>query len=191
MRNAVVLERHGASPGTSSSTRRWPAAPTTAPCPSARADDLATVDRRDDDTGPVRTAGVACALGKMPRSAPAAVTRPPCCRRSSGTFHHRADRCPAEGGAPAPRLGCRNTASVTATVPGVAGPGSVRRNSRRCRTRRRAGGAAGAARAGGRLVIPVGMPGQQDLVRITCTDAGFEREVLCPVSFVPLLEGTD
>lgn len=45
--------------------------------------------------------------------------------------------------------------------------------------------------AGGRLVIPVGMPGQQDLVRITRTDAGFEREILCPVSFVPLLEGTD
>jgi protein-L-isoaspartate(D-aspartate) O-methyltransferase len=43
---------------------------------------------------------------------------------------------------------------------------------------------------GGRLIIPVGPAGRQDLVRITRTDAGFERENLCAVSFVPLLEGT-
>jgi len=43
---------------------------------------------------------------------------------------------------------------------------------------------------GGRLVIPVGPPGRQDLVRITRTSTGFERESLCAVSFVPLLEGT-
>jgi protein-L-isoaspartate(D-aspartate) O-methyltransferase len=42
----------------------------------------------------------------------------------------------------------------------------------------------------GRLVIPVGPQGRQDLVRITRTTAGLERETLCSVSFVPLLEGT-
>ncbi len=41
----------------------------------------------------------------------------------------------------------------------------------------------------GRLVIPVGPAGNQDLVRITRTATGFEREHLCAVSFVPLVEG--
>jgi protein-L-isoaspartate(D-aspartate) O-methyltransferase len=43
---------------------------------------------------------------------------------------------------------------------------------------------------GGRLVIPVGPPGHQELVRITRTEAGFAREVLEHVSFVPFREGT-
>ncbi len=43
---------------------------------------------------------------------------------------------------------------------------------------------------GGRLVIPVGPPGNQELVRITRTEAGFAREVLEQVSFVPFREGT-
>jgi len=43
---------------------------------------------------------------------------------------------------------------------------------------------------GGRLVIPVGPQGRQDLVRVTRTATGLERETLCTVSFVPLLEGT-
>jgi len=43
---------------------------------------------------------------------------------------------------------------------------------------------------GGRLIIPVGPSGRQDLVRITRSETGFDREVLCAVSFVPLLEGT-
>lgn len=43
---------------------------------------------------------------------------------------------------------------------------------------------------GGRLVIPVGPQGRQELVRITRTDDGLVRESLCRVSFVPLLEGT-
>jgi protein-L-isoaspartate(D-aspartate) O-methyltransferase len=43
---------------------------------------------------------------------------------------------------------------------------------------------------GGRLIIPVGPSGRQELIRITRTTAGFERENLCAVSFVPLLEGT-
>lgn len=43
---------------------------------------------------------------------------------------------------------------------------------------------------GGRLIIPVGPPGQQDLVRVTRTADGFPRELLCRVSFVPLVEGT-
>ena len=43
---------------------------------------------------------------------------------------------------------------------------------------------------GGRMVIPIGPPGRQELVRITRTNAGLETENLCAVSFVPLLEGT-
>ena len=43
---------------------------------------------------------------------------------------------------------------------------------------------------GGRLIIPVGPAGQQELVRMTRTASGLEQEVLCQVSFVPLLEGT-
>lgn len=42
---------------------------------------------------------------------------------------------------------------------------------------------------GGRLVIPVGPSGSQELVRMTRTEAGLEREHLCWVSFVPLVEG--
>lgn len=48
----------------------------------------------------------------------------------------------------------------------------------------------GQLRVGGRLVIPVGPSGQQDLVRYTRTPDGFEREQLSRVSFVPLVEGT-
>jgi protein-L-isoaspartate(D-aspartate) O-methyltransferase len=44
---------------------------------------------------------------------------------------------------------------------------------------------------GGRLIIPVGPPGMQDLVRVTRTETGFQRESLCKVSFVPLVEGRD
>jgi protein-L-isoaspartate(D-aspartate) O-methyltransferase len=42
---------------------------------------------------------------------------------------------------------------------------------------------------GGRLIIPVGPAGRQDLMRVTRTEAGLEQETLCTVSFVPLLEG--
>ena len=42
---------------------------------------------------------------------------------------------------------------------------------------------------GGRLVVPVGPEGQQQLLRITRQEAGVQREVLGPVSFVPLLGG--
>lgn len=48
----------------------------------------------------------------------------------------------------------------------------------------------GQLRVGGRLIIPVGPAGQQDLVRYTRTADGFEREQLSRVSFVPLVEGT-
>jgi protein-L-isoaspartate(D-aspartate) O-methyltransferase len=44
---------------------------------------------------------------------------------------------------------------------------------------------------GGRLIIPVGPVGNQELVRMTRSAAGFEREHLCWVTFVPLLEGKD
>jgi protein-L-isoaspartate(D-aspartate) O-methyltransferase len=43
---------------------------------------------------------------------------------------------------------------------------------------------------GGRMVIPVGPPGRQDLLRIVRTEEDFEQESLLPVSFVPLLGGT-
>jgi protein-L-isoaspartate(D-aspartate) O-methyltransferase len=43
---------------------------------------------------------------------------------------------------------------------------------------------------GGIMVIPVEVsPGRQELLRITRTDDGFERESLMPVRFVPLVEG--
>ncbi|MDJ0928407.1 MAG: protein-L-isoaspartate(D-aspartate) O-methyltransferase [Gammaproteobacteria bacterium] len=44
---------------------------------------------------------------------------------------------------------------------------------------------------GGRLIIPVGPPGWQELMRVTRTEDGFDRERLCGVSFVPLLGGTE
>ncbi|HMA12609.1 MAG TPA: protein-L-isoaspartate O-methyltransferase, partial [Steroidobacteraceae bacterium] len=42
---------------------------------------------------------------------------------------------------------------------------------------------------GGRLVVPVGPEGQQQLLRITRRENGLHREVLGAVSFVPLLAG--
>lgn len=42
---------------------------------------------------------------------------------------------------------------------------------------------------GGRLVAPVGQPQAQQLVRIDRTPIGFERRMMGPVSFVPLLSG--
>lgn len=42
---------------------------------------------------------------------------------------------------------------------------------------------------GGRLVAPVGPEGAQQLLRVTHRESGFHKEVLGPVSFVPLLPG--
>jgi protein-L-isoaspartate(D-aspartate) O-methyltransferase len=42
---------------------------------------------------------------------------------------------------------------------------------------------------GGRLVVPVGPEGQQQLIRLTRREDGVLREVLGPVAFVPLLGG--
>jgi protein-L-isoaspartate(D-aspartate) O-methyltransferase len=42
---------------------------------------------------------------------------------------------------------------------------------------------------GGRLVVPVGPEGQQQLVRITRREAGVKQEILEKVAFVPLLAG--
>jgi protein-L-isoaspartate(D-aspartate) O-methyltransferase len=44
---------------------------------------------------------------------------------------------------------------------------------------------------GGRLIMPVGLSGNQELIRITRTPTGIEREHLCWVTFVPLVEGKD
>ena len=43
---------------------------------------------------------------------------------------------------------------------------------------------------GGRLVMPVGQSGQQELVLISRSETGFEKEILNHVSFVPMLGGT-
>jgi protein-L-isoaspartate(D-aspartate) O-methyltransferase len=45
-------------------------------------------------------------------------------------------------------------------------------------------------RVGGRLIVPIGPEGQQQLVRFTCREQRIERESLGPVAFVPLLGGT-
>lgn len=42
---------------------------------------------------------------------------------------------------------------------------------------------------GGRLVIPVGQSGKQQLLRITRTESDYEQELLDSVSFVPMLDG--
>jgi len=44
-------------------------------------------------------------------------------------------------------------------------------------------------RVGGRLVMPVGEPGRQQLLLVTRREEGFDEEPLEPVSFVPMLEG--
>ncbi|MBS0367290.1 MAG: protein-L-isoaspartate(D-aspartate) O-methyltransferase [Proteobacteria bacterium] len=44
-------------------------------------------------------------------------------------------------------------------------------------------------RVGGRLLVPVGPEGEQQLVRYTRKEQRVEREVLGPVAFVPLLGG--
>ncbi|OQX37089.1 MAG: protein-L-isoaspartate O-methyltransferase [Oceanospirillales bacterium LUC14_002_19_P2] len=43
---------------------------------------------------------------------------------------------------------------------------------------------------GGRMIIPVGPDGNQLLVCVTRTEAGYNEQVLEPVRFVPLLSGT-
>lgn len=44
---------------------------------------------------------------------------------------------------------------------------------------------------GGRLIIPIGARGRQTLLRVTRDGQQFRREELLPVSFVPLVEGTE
>jgi protein-L-isoaspartate(D-aspartate) O-methyltransferase len=45
-------------------------------------------------------------------------------------------------------------------------------------------------KVGGRLLVPVGPEGEQQLVRLTRREQRIEREALGPVAFVPLLGGT-
>jgi protein-L-isoaspartate(D-aspartate) O-methyltransferase len=45
-------------------------------------------------------------------------------------------------------------------------------------------------KVGGRLIVPVGPEGEQELVRLTRKEQRIERHSLGPVSFVPLLAGT-
>ncbi len=42
---------------------------------------------------------------------------------------------------------------------------------------------------GGRMIVPIGAEGDQELVRITRKEAGFTREKLGAVAFVPLIQG--
>jgi protein-L-isoaspartate(D-aspartate) O-methyltransferase len=42
---------------------------------------------------------------------------------------------------------------------------------------------------GGRLIVPVGPEGEQELVRFTLRDQRLEKDSLGPVAFVPLLGG--
>ncbi|MGD2081549.1 MAG: protein-L-isoaspartate(D-aspartate) O-methyltransferase [Chromatiales bacterium] len=44
---------------------------------------------------------------------------------------------------------------------------------------------------GGRMVLPIGMRDEQVLVRVTRIGAGYDREILERVSFVPLIGGLD
>ena len=44
-------------------------------------------------------------------------------------------------------------------------------------------------RVGGRLIAPIGAEGRQELIRYTKGESGVLREMLGPVSFVPLLSG--
>ena len=44
-------------------------------------------------------------------------------------------------------------------------------------------------KVGGRLIVPVGPEGAQELVRFTRREQKIERQGLGPVAFVPLLEG--
>jgi protein-L-isoaspartate(D-aspartate) O-methyltransferase len=44
-------------------------------------------------------------------------------------------------------------------------------------------------KSGGRLIVPVGPEGEQQLVRFTQKDQRIERQLLGPVAFVPLLGG--
>src|SRR5215467_10520685 len=45
-------------------------------------------------------------------------------------------------------------------------------------------------KVGGRLIVPIGPEGEQELVRFTRREPRIERESLGPVAFVPLLGGT-
>jgi protein-L-isoaspartate(D-aspartate) O-methyltransferase len=45
-------------------------------------------------------------------------------------------------------------------------------------------------KVGGRLLVPVGAEGQQELIRFTRREQRIERESLGPVAFVPMLGGT-
>jgi protein-L-isoaspartate(D-aspartate) O-methyltransferase len=45
-------------------------------------------------------------------------------------------------------------------------------------------------KVGGRLIVPIGPEGEQQLVRFTRREQRIERETLGPVAFVPLLGGT-
>jgi protein-L-isoaspartate(D-aspartate) O-methyltransferase len=45
-------------------------------------------------------------------------------------------------------------------------------------------------KVGGRLLVPVGAEGEQQLIRFTRKEQRIEKESLGPVAFVPLLGGT-
>jgi len=44
-------------------------------------------------------------------------------------------------------------------------------------------------KVGGRLIVPVGPEGEQELIRFTRKEQRIDRQSLGPVAFVPLLAG--
>ncbi len=49
----------------------------------------------------------------------------------------------------------------------------------------------GQLKEGGRLIIPVGIPGSQELLRTTCSPQGTIIETLMPVRFVPMVRNNE
>ena len=127
------------------------------------------------------------------RWAPAAATRPRCSRRwsAASTPSSASSRCWRARASGCKELGIRNvrfrhgdgTLGWKAHAPfdGILVAAAPLTRARR---------AAQAAEVGGRLVVPVGPEGEQQLVRFTRREQRIEREPLGPVAFVPLLGGT-
>ncbi len=68
-------------------------------------------------------------------------------------------------------------------------PGHAGRLQQRARIQVAGRAQARALALGGRLIMPVGPEGQQELIRFTKREQKIDRVSLGPVSFVPLLGG--
>ena len=108
-------------------------------------------------------------------------------------LHHRAHRAAARA---RPSSDSRNSASATCASATATARSAGRRTRpstafwsrpRRSPCRRRC---SSSSKVGGRLIVPVGPEGEQQLVRFTRREQRVERESLGAVAFVPLLGGT-